>query len=138
MTLDPFEIIIGQLDKNIASLENQSSLIQPVVDSFRADGLAFNPSNISPGATVDAAMAAYTPDAIGAGTTDIEPINEFIDDCYNQAFAGIKRYIDSLLQNLEDGIDLISEILALAENLLMKALQRIWKLVESIASLISS
>ena len=138
MSLDPFEIILGQLDKNVGSLETQSRLIHPLVEQYRADGLGFNPANISPSSQVNAAMADFTPDAIGAGTTDIEPINEFIDDCLAEAAAGIRRYIKDILQNIEDGIDLIASILALAENLLMKLLQRIWKLVDSIQSLINS
>jgi hypothetical protein len=138
MSLDPFEIILDQLDKNVGSLENQSRLIQPLVSEFRSDGIAFNPASISPTSQVNAAMADFTPDAIGAGVSDIEPINEFVDDCLAEAVAGIRRYIADILENMEDGIDLIDSILALAENLLMKQLQNIWKLVDSIQSLISS
>jgi hypothetical protein len=138
MSLDPFEIIIDQLDKNVSSLENQSTLIKPLVSQFREDGLDFNINDISSSSIVNSAMDDFTPDAIGAGVTDIAPINDFIDDCLAEAVGGIRRYINDILQNVEDGIDLIDSILALAENLLMKALQRIWKLVDSIQSLISS
>ena len=95
-------------------------------------------ASISPTSQVNAAMADFTPDAIGAGVTDIAPINEFIDDCLAEGVAGIRRYVADILENVEDGIDLIDSILALAENLLMKQLQKIWKLVDSIQSLISS
>jgi hypothetical protein len=138
MSLDPYEIILGELDKNVGSLENQSRLIQPLVDEYRSEGITFNPGDISPSVQVENAMADFTPEAIGAGPTDIEPINEFIDDCLAEGIAGIKRYIRDLLENIENGIDLIQSILDLAENLLMKLLQRIWKLVNSIQSLINA
>ena len=136
--LDPFEIILGTLDKNVTGLERQSRLIKPEVDSFRTDGLGFNPGDISPSNTVNSALAEYTPEAISAGPTDITPINSFIDDCLAEAVAGFRRYANNILNTMEDGIDLIDAILALAENLLMKQLQKIWKLVNSIQSLISA
>ena len=100
--------------------------------------MVFDPADISPTSQVNAAMDDFTPDAIGAGVSDIAPVNEFVDDCLAEAIAGIKRYVADILENMEDGIDLIPSILELAENLLMKQLQKIWKLVDSIQSLISS
>jgi hypothetical protein len=138
MSLDPFEILLGDLNKNVSVLENQSRLIQPFVSKFRSEGLGFNPADISPASEVESAMADFTPEAIGAGKSDIEPINEFVDDCLAAALAGIKRYVREILKNIEDGIDLIQSILDLPESILMKQLQKIWRLCSDIKSLISS
>ncbi len=135
--LDPYEILLSTLDKNVTGLERQSRLIKPQITSFRTDGLGFT-EDISPINTVNAAMDEYTPEAIKAGPTDIEPINEFINDCLAEAVAGFRRYINNILNTIEDGIDLIDAILALAENLLMKQIAKITKLVNSIQSLISA
>lgn len=135
MALNPFETLLDGLDKKVGVLERQSDSIKPEVDSFRNDALGFDPNDINSAATVNAAMAAWTPESIGAGTTDIEPINEFIDDCLADALAGINRYLKNILGNIEDGVDQVQD---LAEKPLWQLLQKIKTLVADINRLISA
>lgn len=137
-TLDPFQIVIDSTSSKINSLEKQSNLIVPEVTSFRTEGLGFNPANISPTATVNSAMNDFTADAICAGSSDLDPINQFTGDCLNEALAGVRRYTQDILGNIEDGIDLISSILALPENTLMKQIQKLKNLTSNISALINS
>lgn len=134
-TVNPFETILGTLDKNVGVLESKSSSIKPSVDTFRSDALGFNPFDISSSEVVDTAMNAWTPDVIGAGVTDIEPINQFADDCLAEALAGIRRYLKDILGNIESGVDLIEDI---PERFLMKLLQKIKSLVADISNVISA
>ena len=134
--LDPFQIILDALDKTVGTLEKQSRTILPFVASFREQGLAFLPENISPYSQIESALSAFTKEAICASKTDLEPINDFVEDCLNDALRGVLRYLRDILGNLEDAMDLIAEILALAEYLLMKLLQKLWKLGRDIYRLI--
>jgi hypothetical protein len=135
MAIDPFQTILDGLDKKVGVLERQSNSIKPEVDSFRNDALGFDPGDINSSATVNAAMAAWTPESIGAGVTDIAPINDFVEDCLADALAGISRYLKNILGNVEEGVDAVTD---LAEKPLWQALQRIWTLVADINRLISA
>ena len=131
-TLDPFQLILDAVDKTVGTLEKQSRTILPFVQDFRDQGSAFDPNDISDSTDVDNALKAFTKEAICASKTDLGPINDFVEDCLNDALRGVLRYLADVLGNIEDGIDLISEILALPESLLMKLLQKIWKLCRDI------
>ncbi len=136
-TLDPFQIILDNIDRTTTTLERQARDILPDVTDFRNEGEGFIEGDISPSETVDNAMTAFTKEAICASKTDLEPINQFIEDCLNDALRGVRQYLNEILGNVEDGIDLIEEILALPEKNLMQLLQKIWKLCDNIANLVS-
>ena len=122
-TLDPFQIILDNIDRTTTTLERQARDILPDVTDFRNEGEGFIEGDISPSETVDNAMTAFTKEAICASKTDLEPINQFIEDCLNDALRGVRQYLNEILGNVEDGIDLIEEILALPEKNLMQLLQ---------------
>lgn len=136
-TLDPFQIILDSSESKIDTLETQARDVQPFVDSFRTIGDAFPAGSISPAPVVDSALAEMTAEALCASSTELAPINDLAEDCLNEGLRGVKRYLNEILGNIEDGIDLIADILALPESTLMKLLQKIWKLVDDMANLIS-
>ena len=135
-TLDPFQILLDASDKTVGTLEKQASSILPFVTDFRNQGDTFDPNDVSQSSVVDAALAEFTKEAICASKTDLEPINQFIEDCLNDALRAVRQYINDMLGNVEDGIDLIQDILNLPESALMKLLQKIWKLCRDIRNLI--
>ena len=135
-TLDPMQTIINQTESKVNTLETQATGILPSVESFRAIGEGFDPADISSSAEVNSALNEMTAEALCASSTDLAPINDLTEDCLNEAIRGVKRYVNDMLQNMEDGIDLIDDILALPENQLMKLLQKIWKLSDNIKDLI--
>ena len=137
-TLDPFQTVLGALDTKVKSLENQSRRILPFVTSFRQQGNSFDENNISDSNVVDAALADFTKEAMCASQTDLQPINDFAEDCLNEALRGVRRYLKDILGNVEDGIDLIQSLSNLPENALMKLLQKVWRLCNDIGSLISA
>jgi hypothetical protein len=137
-TLNPYLNIINSINYAVSTLELQSSSIVPFVNQFRLTGSVFNPSNVSPTNILDNALNQFTADAICAGSTDIGPLNELESSCLNLARTGITKYVNNILQNVEDGIDLITDIVNLPEYLLMKSLQKIWKLCQNIEGLIAS
>ncbi len=134
-TLDPFQNILDSANKATDTLENQAKGIVPDIDLF--DNLASSITEISPTATVNNALSKMTADALCAGTTNLAPINDLAEDCLNESLKGVKKYINDMLGNIEDGIDLIAEILALPENALMKQFQKLWKLCDSIGGLVN-
>ena len=136
-TLNPYQILLDKTDRNIGTLETQASSILVYVNSFRGQGLGFNDGNLSPISVVNSALNEFTKEAICASKTDLAPIDRFIEDCLNDILAAVKKYLNDILGNIEDGIDLISDLLALAESLLMKLLQKIWKLCRDIRNLIA-
>ena len=135
-TLDPMQTIIDQTESKVDTLETQATAILPDVESFRAIGDAFDPADISQSSVVNSALNEMTAEALCASSTNLSPINDLTEDCLNEAIRGVKRYINDMLQNMEDGIDLIDDILALPENTLMKLLQKIWKLCANMKDLI--
>lgn len=137
-TLDPLQTILDQTSTKIFTLERQARGIKPFVDIFRTVGSAFPPALISPESTVNSALNEFTAEAICASSTDLAPINDLVEDCLGDALRGVKGYLSGILGKIEDGIDLIADILALPENVLMKQLQKIWKLCDDIAGLINS
>jgi hypothetical protein len=137
-TLDPYKSILDGISLAVDTLEKQSSSIVPFVTQFRLLGSTFNPSNISLVSVVDNALNQFTADAICAGATDIAPINQLEESCLNLALSKVKKYLNNILGNIEDGIDLITDIVNLPEYLMMKLLQKLWKLCQNIEGLISS
>lgn len=137
-TLDPFQAILDAANITMGGLERQARQILPFVDEFRALGLGFDDGNLSPAAQIDAALAAFTKEAICASETDLAPINQFVEDCLNDALRAVRRYLADLLANLGDGMSLIDELVALFEFALMFLLQKIWDLIQSIRRLISA
>ena len=137
-TLDPFQIILDMLDKTVGTLEKQSRSILPFVSAFREDALGFDPNAISDISTVEAALRDFTKEAICASKTDLEPINQFIEDCLNDALRGVLRYLRDILGNLEEAMDLILAMTLLAEFLLMKLLQKLWRLCSDIYRLFAN
>jgi hypothetical protein len=137
-TLDPHQSILDGISKATTTLENQSRSILPSVSSFRDLGNAFPADQISPSSTVNSALDKMTAEALCAGKTNLDPINQLAEDCLNEALKGVRKYLKDLLGNIESGIDLISEILALPESILMKAFQKIWKLCDNISGLVGS
>jgi hypothetical protein len=136
-TLNPHQILLDKVDRGLSTLEKQAALILPFVTQFRTDGTAFDPNNLSSTSAVNAAMTAFTKEAICASKTDLAPIDDFTEDCLNDILALVRKYINDLLGNVEDGIDLIQDILNLPESALMKLLQKLWKLCNDIYNLIA-
>jgi hypothetical protein len=137
-TLDPYQNILDSVDKATSTLELQSKEILPDVNIFTGLGDAFPPSSISPSNVVNDALDQMTADALCAGATDLAPINNLAEDCLNLALSGVRKYLNDMLQNMEDGIDLIADVLALPESTLMKQFQKLWKLCDNITGLIGS
>lgn len=135
-TLDPLQTIIDASEKKINTLETQARDILPFVDDFRSQGETFDPNDISDSNAVNSALNQFTAEAICASSTDLEPINELVEDCLNEAARGVRKYVNDILGNLEDGIDLINDILALPESAMFKLLQKIWKLCDDMKDLI--
>ena len=135
-TLDPFQILLDASDRTVGTLEKQARDILPFVTAFREQGDAFDPNDVSQASVVDAALREFTKEAICASKTDLEPIDQFIEDCLNDILRAVRQYVNDMLGNIEDGIDLIQDILDLPENALMKLLQKIWKLCNDIKNLI--
>ena len=102
-TLDPFQIILDTAEKSINTLETQSRDILPFVTDFRTQGDALE--EVSDSSTVDDALSDFTKEAICASSTELEPINNFIEDCLNDALRGVRQYINDMLGNVEEGID---------------------------------
>ena len=136
-TLNPHQILLDKVDRGLSTLEKQAALILPFVTQFRTDGTAFDPNNLSSTSAVNAAMTAFTKEAICASKTDLAPIDDFTEDCLNDILALVRKYLNDLLGNVEDGIDLIQDILNLPENALMKLLQKLWRLCNDIYNLIA-
>jgi hypothetical protein len=137
-TLDPHQNLLDATEKTIGTLEKQSRDILPDVLAFRDAGNNFLEENISDPLDFEAALNEFTQEAICASKTDIAPIDEFTEDCLNDILRGVKKYLDDVLENVENGIDLIDSLLAIPENLLINLLQKIWKLCNNIQSLVSS
>ena len=135
-TLDPLQSIIDASEKKVNTLETQARDILPFVNDFRSQGEAFDPNDISDSTAVNSALNQMTAEALCASSTDLEPINELVEDCLNEAAGAVKKYINDILGNLEDGIDLINDILALPESAMFKLLQRIWNLCDNIKDLV--
>lgn len=136
-SIDPLQNIIDSTTGQINTLEIQSNDIKGVVDSFRSQGIGFDVGSISPSNTVNTALESLNTEALCATSTDIAPINDLTEDCLNTAFAGIKKYANNILENIENGLDAISELITLPEGGLMKLLQKIERLTENIKDLIS-
>lgn len=136
-SIDPLQNIIDSTTGQINTLEIQSNDIKGVVDSFRSQGTGFDVGSISPSNTVNIALESLNAEALCATSTDIAPINDLTEDCLNTAFAGIKKYANNILENIENGLDAISELITLPEGGLMKLLQKIERLTENIKDLIS-
>jgi len=137
-SIDPLQNIIDTSTGEIDTLEAQARGITPYVDDFRSQGTGFDPNSISPSSTINTALNALTSEVLCASVSDIEPINDLVGDCLSIALANIKKYANNVLNNIEDGLDAISEILALPESDLMKALQKIWGLTSEISDLIAA
>lgn len=137
-TLDPYQILLDAVDKNVTTLEKQALGILPYVQDFRSQGEDFNPLDVSPENTVNMALNQFTSDAICASKTDLEPVNQFVEDCLNDILRGIKKYLNDILDNIADGVDLVEDVVALPESLLMKLMQQIWALVNNIKDLVGS
>lgn len=135
-TLDPYQTILDNASKITKTLENQAGGILPLVHTFRELGDAFPAEDISPTSAVNSALDKMTADALCAGKTDLAPINDLAEDCLNDALRGVRKYINDILGNMGDGIDLIADILALPENLLMKLFQKLWSLCDNISGLV--
>ena len=136
-TLDPYQILLDKTDNMIATLEKQRSGILPFVDSFRNLGGAFDPLDITDPSVVNAALNEFTDEAICASKTDLAPIDRFTEDCLSDILQQVKKYLNRILENLFDGIDLINDIVNLAEYTLMKAFQGIWNLCRDIRDLVA-
>jgi hypothetical protein len=136
-TLNPHQILLDKVDRGLSTLEKQAALILPFVTDFRTQGTAFDPNNLSSTSAVNAALNAFTKEAICASKTDLAPIDDFTEDCLNDILALVKKYLNDLLGNVEDGIDLIQDILNLPENALMKLLQKLWRLCNDIYNLVA-
>lgn len=132
-TLDPYQSIIDSVNNNIKTLENQSNLIKPFVDLFSSTAIDTIPSPIG---DVNSALSKFTADAICATSTDLEPINQLTSDCLNEASSAVRKYLNNIAGNIEDGIDLISDIVSLPEYTLMKLFQKIFGLTGNIKGLI--
>jgi hypothetical protein len=135
-TLDPFQILLDKTDRGIATLEKEYANIITYVDSFRNTGQAFDPAQISNKADVLDALNEFTDEAICASKTNLAPIDRFTEDCLNDIMQQVKKYVNRILENVEDGIDLINDILALPESTLIKLFQQIWKLCNNIRNLV--
>lgn len=136
-TLNPHQILLDKTDRDISTLEKWARDILPYVTSFREGGLAFDDGSLSPTSAVNAALNQFTKEAICASKTDLAPVDDFVEDCLNDILAAVKRYLNDLLGNIEDGIDLIDDLLNLPESFLMKLLQKLWKLCRDIRNLIA-
>lgn len=136
-TLDPLQTIIDTTENKVNTLETQARDILPFVDDFRSTGETFPPGDISNSNDVNNALNEFTAEAICASSTDLAPINDLTEDCLNEAISGVRKYVNDVLSNIEDGIDLINEILALPENTMFKLLQRIESLTDNIKDLVS-
>lgn len=134
-TLDPLQTILDSTNNAIGTLENQARSIKPDVTLF--DSIASSISVVSPVATFNNALTKLTAEALCASSTNLAPINDLEEACLNEALKGVKKYISNMLGNIEDGLDLVSEILALPENALMKQYQKLWKLCENIRGLVN-
>jgi hypothetical protein len=130
-------MLLDKVDRGIGTLEKQAADILPFVTDFRDQGSAFDPNNLSPTNAVNAALSAFTKEAICASKTDLAPIDDFIEDCLNDILSMVRKYLNDLLKNIEDGIDLINDLLNLPENTLMKLLQKLWRLCNDIRNLIA-
>lgn len=136
-SLDPLQTIMDESNSKVYTLENQAREILPFVSSFRSIGESFPIGSISSAYVVNNALNEMTAEAICASSTDLAPINDLVQDCLNDALAGVRKYINNILYNIEDGIDAIQDILNLPENGLFKLFQKIWGLCQDIKDLIS-
>jgi hypothetical protein len=100
--------------------------------------LGFDPINISATAVIYAELADFTADTICAGVEDMDTLERLAADCLSDAIRGIRQYLNDILQNIEDGIDLIASLLNLPEYSLMKLFSRLYKLLADIAALVTS
>ena len=137
-TLDPYENILDNVNKTVSGLESKAVAVLPDITTYTVNGIAFEDGDISPRNVVDDALLSYTPDAIKAGVTDVALINDLVEDCYNEGLAGIRKYADGILRNIENGISFIDDILNLPENLLMRQQARIRRLTGDVRSLVSA
>ena len=135
-TLDPFQTLLDKTDRGINTLEKEYANIITYVDSFRNTGFAFDPAQISNKSDVMAALNEFTDDAICASKTNLAPIDRFTEDCLNDILQQVKKYLNRILENVEDGIDLINDIIALPESTLIKLFQKIWKLCNAMSCII--
>lgn len=137
-SLNPLDNILNQTEGKVSALESQSNLIKPTIEQFRNELLGFDPNNVSSPAAISSALSDFTADAICAGYDDMNGLEKLAAQCLSDAVRGLRQYLDDLLQNLEDGIDLIASLLNLPEYSLMKLFQRLYKLLADIAALVGS
>ena len=135
-SLVPNDSMLNGASKKISDLEKQAALIRPTLQGFRDDLLGF--TNVSPSNVVDSALSDFTANSICAGYDDMSGLEKLEAQCLSDALNGLRSYLDDLLQNLEDGMDLISSLLSLPEFNLMKIFQTLSRLMSRFGGLFSS
>lgn len=126
-SLQSNDSILNKASSKVSDLEKQAASIRPTLNGFRNELLGF--TNISPTSVIDSALADFTADSICAGYDDMSGLEKLKAECLSDALNGIRGYLDDILQNLEDGMDLISSLLSLPEFNLMKVFQKLNRLM---------
>ena len=134
-TLDPYQSIIDGINKSVNTLENQATIIDPIITQF--DALATTITSPMANNLFLIELNKLTADTICASSTHLQPINDFIADCLNEATAAVKRYLRNILSNIEDATGILLDGLTTPERLLLTLYQKIRVLTDSIKDLIT-
>lgn len=135
-TLDPYQSLIDGINKTVTTLESQADFIIPLVDAFDLVVASITEPTLPSAMTL--ALNKFTADAICAASTDLQPINDFVADCLTEAMSAVKRYLRNIYSNIDDGIDLITDLVTLPEYGLFKYYQKINGLADNIKDLITA
>lgn len=135
---DPLQSILDQIGRDVNSLEDYGDIIEDTVTEFRNAGLNYLDADITPAQDFINALDALSPDGLGCAGSQINPIKDFVEDCFNRALAELYRVTGTIVRTVDDALGTISDLVGLNENNLMSLLQNVRALYDqySIANLV--